>query len=199
MGSTCCIKVCPKANQVQEGKLFRIPKKTASRRTKFIQAIGHNDFHENSRVCGLHFCPEDIKPNGRLKNDVIPTLYLTEPAKPRNVKSTFIICDKASRQPEEKGLPNPIPLLVVEEKFFTATFDSYLSQAPTNKQQNLISGFAPCEEIGHMADPIRKSSLEDKKYFLELLQNEPENDPLFIPSYEDDISIKEEMKLEETC
>ena len=49
-----------------------------------------------------------------------------------------------------------------------------------------------------MADPIRKSSLEDKKYFPELLQNEPENDPLFIPSYEDDISIKEEMKLEES-
>ena len=91
MGSKCCIKVCPKANQNQEGKLFRIPKKPASRREKFIQAIGHNDIHENSRVCGLHFCPEDIKSNGRLKNDVIPTLCLPETQLAKSKPFEFIM------------------------------------------------------------------------------------------------------------
>jgi len=68
---------------------------------------------------------------------------------------------------------------------------------PCNKPQNVTAVFAPCGKVDNIVEPVQNFSNEDRKYFPELLRNEPENDPLFIPSYEDDISIEEELKSEE--
>ena len=47
----------------------------------------------------------------------------------------------------------------------------------------------------HFSCDHRNSYQEDREYFSELLQDHPETDPLSIPS---DISIKEEIKIEDT-